>query len=410
MKTLCWSVAGMMLAGSMVMADGMRNPPEGAAALGKAGVATVNVTDPSAVSHNSARLAEIGAPTLEASLTLGYATTEYDSPLGSAETDDPLKLLPNLYFATPLKDSGWVGAIGVTTPYGQSTVWKDDGAFRYTSPYVAEMLLADVAPTFARKFDRLEVGAGLDLYAASLSMKQRLPIPMLVPPGADRPDPRLELDGNGAALGGHLGISYQVCDYSVIGLSWRSAFSMDFDGKAKFKDAPVSGPLSEESDFSTSMEFPNIVALGCGMKLSDTLQVEVQAEWLENSRYEDLVLDLDNNTAALGQSTIPQDWQDTWTYGIGADWTFAPDRVLRAGYAYVESPIPDRTFSPNIPDADRHVLSLGLGLKQGAGWWDVAYAYSLVDDRHVDDNQNPAFNGDYEINPHLLAITYRRAF
>ena len=416
MKMLHVSLAGALALGSAAWADGFRNPPEGAAALGKAGVASVFVEDASAVSHNPARLAEIEQPQLQVSLTLGYSESEYSHPLfGKAETENPFKSLPDAYYAAPLGDSGWVGAIGLTTPYGQSTEWKKGGAFQYSAPYFAEMALVDIAPTFAKKFDRFAIGFGLDIYAAQLTLRQRLPVvaALTLPPGVPPPsDPVLELEGDAAALGGHVGVSYRPCDYAVLGLSWRSAFTMDFEGDTTIKDWPGALPpaLDQKSDFETSTEFPNIVAAGCGLKLTETLNVEFQVEWLENSRYEELALDLGPNNALLQQAVIPQNWEDTWTYGVGADWTYAEGRVLRGGYSFIESPIPNRTFSPTIPDSDRHVLAVGWGRQAGAGWVDVAYAYSLLDDRDISDNQNPAFNGHYEFDPHLLAISYRRGF
>lgn len=413
---LTMSAVGVLAVAAGAWADGFRNPPEGAAALGKAGVSSVFVEDASALSHNSARLAGIEQPQLQVSLTLATSATDYESPIfGTAETKSSLAVLPNVYYATPLGEEGWVGAIGLTTPYGQSTEWKDNGAFHYTAPYFAEMALVDIAPTFARTFERLSVGVGLDLYAANLTLRQRLPVvaALTLPPGAPLPpDPVLDLEGDATALGGHLGLSYQACDYATLGLSWRSGFSLDFEGDTKIKDwpGPLPPTLAARSDFETSTDLPNIVAAGCGLKLSETLRVEFQVEWTEHSAYQDLTLDLGKNTALLPQATIPQDWDDTWIYSVGADWTYAEGRVLRAGYARIPSPIPDRTFSPNIPDADRHVLALGWGRQACGGWLDLAYAYSALEDRDISNNQNPAFNGSYEIEPHLLAVSYRRDF
>ncbi len=403
-------VVGLLTGGLFAWGDGFRNPPEGAAALGKAGVSSVYVEDASANSHNAARLAEIEEAQIQASLTFGYSETDYHSPLGDASTEDPLKVLPNVHFAAPLDQAGLVGALSITTPYGQSTEWEDDGVFRYTVPYFAEMALVDVSPAVARTFGRLSVGVGLDVYAATLTLRQHIPLvtALTLPPGVPPPEGRMELEGDAVAVGGHAGLAFALTEQSVIGLSWRSAFDMDFEGDTKLSGMPP--PFRSRSDFDTTARFPNIVALGYGVQVAESLRVEAQVEWLEHSRYEELTLDLAENNALLLQPSIPQNWEDTLTYGVGADWTYAAGRVLRAGYSFIESPIPDRTFSPTIPDSDRHVLAVGWGCQAGAGWLDVAYAYSLLDDRSIDDNQNPDFNGDYEFEPHLLAVTYRRGF
>ena len=83
---------------------------------------------------------------------------------------------------------------------------------------------------------------------------------------------------------------------------------------------------------------------------------------------------------------------------------------LVGGYMFIESPIPDNTMSPTLPDADRHVFSVGLGRKSGGHSLDIAYAYSLFDDRKIDDNQDAAYNGDYDISSHLMGVSYGYTF
>ena len=83
---------------------------------------------------------------------------------------------------------------------------------------------------------------------------------------------------------------------------------------------------------------------------------------------------------------------------------------MRGGYIFLQSPVPDETFSPILPDADRHVLSVGLGYKHGGHRFDLAYALSLFEDRHITNDQNPAYNGDYSLNANLFGITYGYAF
>ena len=144
--------------------------------------------------------------------------------------------------------------------------------------------------------------------------------------------------------------------------------------------------------------------------MNDQLKIAVDAEWVEFSRYESLTLDIAENNALLPAPVIAEDWKDVWTYGFGVDWQYTEELTLRAGYMYIESPIPDDTLSPILPDANRNVFSVGLGYKTGGHSLDVAYAYSLFDDRDVNNNQNPAYNGDYDISSHLLGISYSYKF
>jgi long-chain fatty acid transport protein len=107
---------------------------------------------------------------------------------------------------------------------------------------------------------------------------------------------------------------------------------------------------------------------------------------------------------------VPQNWKDTWTFGCGADWKATTDLTLRAGYIFLESPVPDETLAPTLPDTSRHVLSVGAGWHHGPSRIDLAYGYSVIADREVTRNQNPAYNGTYESNSHLMSVSYGYSF
>ncbi|HEX9284881.1 MAG TPA: outer membrane protein transport protein, partial [Nitrospirales bacterium] len=120
---------------------------------------------------------------------------------------------------------------------------------------------------------------------------------------------------------------------------------------------------------------------------------------------------LDTKSAPPGiPSRVRQDWKNTFTAGVGGDWKFATGWVLRGGYQFYESPVPDRTFSPSIPDANQHVFTIGLGYRHGRHSLEVAYGLDFYDKRTITDNQTPAFNGTYNITVHLFSCAYGYAF
>ncbi len=422
MMTTCNRLCGWMTAAVLMVtmtgwADGFRNPPEGPAALGKAGVKSVFVEDPSAISHNPATLSGLEKPEVMASLTLAYSEADFDAPMrGSAETRSPAKFLPNLYVAWPVRDGSMTAGIGITTPYGQSTVWEEEGALQYAAPYYAEMALIDINPMIAFPVsENLHLAIGLNLYWSELEQRQDIPwVAFTLDPTT--PDGTLEAEGDGLGFGANLGLLWEINDKQSIGLTYRSPFDIEYEGDTRLSRIPAGslppmfGGVSSGSDFETEIAFPTILTAGYGCKVNEKLRVEIQVEWLQHSRYESLDVDLGNNGAILAEDSIRQDWDDTWTFGIGADYAIDEYWTVRGGYAFIESPIPDETFSPVILDSDRHVFAAGLGHHKDAHRCDIAYAYSIFDDRDIDNNQNPAFNGTYEINGHLLAVSYGYTF
>jgi len=403
-------VCGIALAVGMVAnaswANGFRNPPETGEALSRDGGKLTSIKGAAATAVNPANLLGAKEPEVVASLTLVHAKTDFDSALGSATTDDPWKALPNAFLAFPVEADQFALGVGLTTPFGQSTEWKKDGVLRYSAPYFAELKLVNVNPTIAyRVHDRVAVGAGVDVFSSTLEMKQFMPWSQVVGNPA-APDGEMKFDGDGSGVGWNVGVQVKLTDRQQVGLVYRSGVKVDYDGDFSVGNVPAPALASPKSDFSSEIEFPAIAALGYGIQVNDRLHLGADVEWIEFSRFDALPIDIGVNNALLPTAAIPQNWDDTWTYGVSAAYTLNESWVARAGYKFMESPIPDSTLAPTLPDADRHLLSAGLGYQSGRHHLDLAYAYSIFDDRTVSSNLDPALNGTYELASHLFVITY----
>jgi long-chain fatty acid transport protein len=117
------------------------------------------------------------------------------------------------------------------------------------------------------------------------------------------------------------------------------------------------------------------------------------------------------NLPAVGNITqnIAENWHDTFTAGFGGDWQFADHWVVRAGYQFFESPVPDSTFSPTIPDANQNVFTIGLGWKGKRNSLEFAYGLDFYDDRNITTPENP-IHGKYTFNVHLFSLAYTYSF
>ena len=400
-KRMKWAL-GLLLAcsGSYAMANGFRNPPAGAEALGRAGGNIAQIDDASAVEHNPANMTEIKEAQVMGAVTIINTSTEFHSPMGTAKTENPWKILPDLFAVLPSSNHTFTAGLGISTPFGQSTVWDKTGAFRYSAPYSAELTVINVNPSIATKLgDKVSVAAGLDVYLSRLDIKQVLPWSLMTR-GA-MPDGTAHLQGDGAGVGGNAAITVHPTKAQSIALTYRSPVKVDYSGDSEFSGAQALG-LPSSGSFDTSMEFPTIVGLGYGIELTDTLRVEADVEWIEYSRYDSLSLDAGNGNPLVNSPAspnpraplvIPQRWKDTWTFGLGADWKATESLTLRAGYIFLQSPVPEETLAPTLPDADQHVFSLGAGVHRGQNRLDVAYGYSLIDDRNVKTIRIPRTTG-----------------
>jgi len=193
-------------------------------------------------------------------------------------------------------------------------------------------------------------------------------------------------------FGSNFGVTWLPAENQRVTFTYRSQVQITYEG-----DFSIEG--ADAGDFETTIKFPNSIGLGYGIQLTDAIQVEALLEWLEWSVNDTQTL----IAGPLPPSPVVNDWDDTVTIGIGGSWAASDALVIRAGYAFLPTPIPAGTMTPLLPDTDRHALSLGLGYTVGQHTVDLAYTYSIYDDRDT-----PL--GSYEVDSDLIGMTYSMSF
>ncbi len=402
----------LLVLGSMSMiadGEGFRNSTIGTSDLGRSGGRIAQVDDATAVQQNPANLVGIANPEAQLTPSVIYINVDYQSPLGqSASTIHPWKVLPNFFVAMPLKNDRYAVGLGVTVPYGLADQWRssasafiDPTSFRYTTPSYSQLITINVNPSAAVKLtDSLSLGAGLDVMWSDLEFKQFLP-------GAG-PTFQAHAEGDGVGLGGNVGLTWQVTGRQRLALTYRSTMTVDYSGTTKFDNLPGIPSTS----FNSQIKYPNIIAAGYGVQLTDKVRVETDFEWLQFSQFRNLPVKIGANPAIGAQSlNTAENWKTTFTAVIGGDWQFADHWGLRAGYEYFESQGPDATFTPTIPDANQNVFTIGLGWKGRHSSLEAAYGLDFYNERNITHDQNsPAFNGKYSFNVHLISLAYNYSF
>lgn len=413
-RTLC--VLLVLALPARVWANGFRNPPESAAATGQGGGKVTLIESAAAVSHNPANLAGLEEREVLGTYTLLRGEAEYRDLLGQrrGKTQDNWKQMGNAYVAGPLDERVALG-FGLTTPYGQNVEWDENGPFQFVAPHFAEIRMLGFNPAFGyQATERFRLGAAVNVYYSDLTLRQKYPwgavtgVPA-TPPGV------ATFEADGSAVGATLGMACQLSDRQSVGFTYRSQATMDYEGDFRVSNVPpLPSPLNlairPRTDFETEITFPNILSAGYGVELTETVTFGADVEWLEFSSYDQFPIDIGSNNVLLPNRSVPQNWDDTWTLSTGLDWAAAEGLSLRAGYTFLESPIPSQTLAPTLPDADRHFLSAGVGLRAGRHQLDLAYAYSIYDDVRVTNSPTPAFNGVYELDNHLMQASYTFVF
>lgn len=409
LKSICLTLTVLSIAAS-AMGEGFRNPTIGTFGLGRSGGRIAQVDDASAVQQNPANLVDI--TNVEAQLTpsVVYISAKFQSatvPGESASTQNPWKLLPNLFVSAPLKNDKFAIGLGITTPFGLGNEWntgssafaQPTGILTYYAPHSSQLTTINFNPTVAVKLtDKIRLGVGLDVMWSDLEFKQYL--------SPQVPNLEAHAEGDGVGYGGNLGITWDVTAHQQIAVTYRSTMTVDYSGSTKFSS--FAGVPS--ASFGSQIKFPNIISAGYGIDLTDTVRLETDFEWIQFSQFKNLPVNVGPNYLSVPSQSIPQNWKNTFTAGFGGDWKFADQWTLRAGYQYFESPVPDSTFSPTIPDANQNVITLGIGWKSRHHSLEAAYGLDFYNDRQISNDQNPAFNGKYTFTVHLFSLAYSYSF
>lgn len=398
-------------------AEGLRTIPPGAFDLGRSGGRLAHVDDASAVWNNPANLVDMTNAQAEVVVAPLYMKIDYTSPGGDVQTKNPWKILADAFFAMPLQEGKYAVGLGITMPYGLGVEWDHSSPadpFYYTAPYQSGMVALNVNPTFSvRLLDNLSLGVGVDAMWSEVDIRQHYPWVAFPGSGGTEPDGDARLKGSGWGFGANVGLTWEFIENHRLAATYRSQQTVSYQGEFTIDNITPTAAFfgaTPTSGFSTEIGFPNIVGFGYGVKLSDKVRIEANGEWLQWSRFQSLDIDVGNNNFLLPSTSTPQNWNDTFTAGIAGDYRISDHWVVRGGYQFYESPVPDSTFSPTIPDSNQHVITIGVGYQSRHHSVEFAYGLDLYEQREITTALEPSYNGDYSWNVHLFSASYRYSF
>lgn len=373
-----------------VFADGYRNPPEGAAAIGAFGGHRAFADDANATIHNSANLVDLDQPMLQINTTIGYGESEFSGAIGSDRTENPWFAFPGFSIAAPFKDGKYALGLSSYIAYGRSVQWGSTSPFALNGiPYEGRMMVADFTPNFAMRLtETLSFGIGPDIYYGEVEQK--------TPAG---PFGISKLNADGTAVGWNCALTWKMTDRQRLAATYRSPFTIKYEGENTLSSGG-------QSEVNAKIEYPTIVGLAYGVELSQTVRVELNGEWLDFSEYETLTI---NDSNPIFAGSVPQKLKDTWTVGIGGEWDFAEHWTARSGFMYLKNPTPDETYGTLGPDENQGVISFGLGYENDKHLVDAGYALGLFGGRAISGSLNSP-PGDYDFNVHLFSLSYGYKF
>lgn len=381
-----------------------------AAAMGSSYAgASATGTDASFLAYNPAALASVGSYDSSVSIaglfpsssaTYTTATTSAGTPTGGLMTPDDIiqnAFVPNL--AARMRVSpDWALGLAIYAPWGLSTEYEDGWAGRYYA-LKSELLTVNVMPTVSWQFSQnFAVAAGLQIQYATGSLSNAIDTGTLgallgVPgatPGAN--DSLVELDADGWGVGFTLGVMGEIAEGVTVGLSYRSAITHTLEGPLDFTLDPVGTFISGASgalvdtDAETVLTTPDRVSAGARVALADQWTALFEADWTNWSRFRELRVVSENPLQA--DDVTLANWEDSWFGSVGAEYRHNDRWTFRAGAGIDQSPIPDETRNPRIPDGHRTWVSVGFTVQMSQSLSLAAsYAHLFLPDEPIALNQ-----------------------
>ena len=350
----------------------------GSRAVAMGGAYTALADDFSSVYYNPAGLSCVQ----ESNLTLGGI---WAKPRFRYQEEGLPKTYPHLY-ATGGLYLGVSTNLGHLTGYGQLAPWTL-GILLYLP--VERALLADVPnKSSEKKFifyldqsqvltfmmslawkinDWLSVGAGANFLAdlrapneAFVGADIRTVIPYLAGLSdlAKKVRPRIMRDAEIKASP-VVGIQLKPLAWLHLGMTYRGKFYAETVGTQdillRFYDFSGRSSLSFQSAVLADIHYlhwwnPHQASLGVAFLPTDSLRIALDATWADWSAYMDSMW-----------YAPEQGFSDTYTPRVGMEYRLGCGVVLRAGYFFQPSPVPEQTAASNYLDTDKHVVSAGMG-------------------------------------------------
>ena len=317
---------------------------------------------------------------------------------------DTLLLTP-IHFYTAWRGQGGTPlgrialGLSVNNPFSTAIRWPDDWRGRFISQEFSINTLF-IQPTLSVKVsDRVGVGAGVAYAWGNLLIRRAIQID-----GPNGTEGSAQFAGTGQGLGFNLGLHVDLSDKVHLALSYRSSIRIEIDsGMASFKVPESVISQFPDQAIGTTLPLPPVVSLGLSYQPQQRLLLSFEINWVGWQVFDSLNLNLAQPVPFLRQ--FPErSFRSSLNFRTGGEYRLDEHWRLRAGVMYDSSPVPQGHVSPDLPDANRIGLSIGVGTKVWRGLSiDLSYAYAYTGER-TSTLQAAAFSGIYQSTSSTLGL------
>jgi long-chain fatty acid transport protein len=315
-------------------------------------------------------------------------------------SNTPISAIPSgfINYGNSIAGHKYAVGLGFYTPYGLIAQWRADFPGDFQSQR-ASLSTFYIQPNFAYEVvpNKLSIGGGPVIGHSDVRLDQSLDLSQVsedgvsfaqlgVAPGTEFA--ALTAKASGTAVGFNVGVHYKPIPDIQLGARFLSKLAFNYTGTAYFRQVPtglilaannplglpggtpVDGLVSSAimpslgtQGVKTSVPHPYQFQVGVGYTGISQTTFSVDYELSGWSAFNQLPVQF-TGAAAANSQTLIADYHDSWSIRTGIEHIFGDSLAgfaVRAGFSYINTPVPDVSVDPLLPDGNRYNYSVGFG-------------------------------------------------
>lgn len=324
--------------------------------------------------------------------------------------------IPMLYGMMNLRPDLRLG-LSITVPWGLSTSYPSEWIGRYHA-LDSEIKSLNFTMVLAHQLtNKLSIAGGPQAQYLHANLSSAIDFgSVLIGTPSLALDGKTEVTGDDWGYGYKIGLLHELNDQMKLGLSYRTKIHHALKGDNDFTVPTAAAVVTSTGRFldtNTQAELttPETVNVGASYQVAADLDLSIDAAWTRWSRIERLVVT--HNNIQQGSSTTNFFWNNSWYFGLGANYQLNNDWLLRTGIAYEQSPVEESYLGPRLPLNDKYSASFGFSYAvTQALTMDVSYLHQFFKDAHSHlgfDDPNNFFRGsldaDYSVALDVVSLS-----
>lgn len=396
MRKLAIITAALLLPAGAAFSAGYQLNLQGLRQLAMGGGGTAMPWDASTIFYNPGGLARLNGMQAYGSIQFIMPRVEYmNQETGQIVRSENKVFTPfNVYVGGTLKGFDKLGfGVGVYTPFGSGTTWDDAWTGRYITQSIYLQSIF-IQPTISYRIcDEVSIGGGFIYATGNTEINRALPVM-----NSGGYDGQAKLKGSASGMGYNVGISFKASERLHFGISYRSRVDMHVkDGDVSFNNIPASLAANfPNTSFDATLPLPEVLSVGVAWKPLERFTVQVDFNLVGWNAYDTLAFNYGQEVNGAMRNAMARRYENRLAARIGGHYQATDKFAIMLGAAYDPTPARDGFVSPDLPDANRIVLSGGLSCKLTKGLSLLAAVEYVSSEKRDASYNDEAFSGTYQ--------------